>query len=231
MRLKPISRKVYLSILLVSMICIITMLATVLLVNEDLEHTMLQVEFDQERDLILLNNKSDETFVLDTPNVSVVFIPFGQAHPATMPSIFKDLPENYSAEIEQGRQTYLVTVKQVETGLLYLAKDITHFEDREALFHGALVVIALVIIVLSLILAVLSGRHIAKPLTLLSKRISRIPVGPHMPRMETDYTDAELYSIATTCNRLMDELGTCVSRSPSLFTLVSHEMRSPIAVM
>ncbi|MFC3340131.1 sensor histidine kinase [Paracandidimonas soli] len=231
MSLKSISRKVYRSILLVSVISVIAMVATVLLVNEDLEHTMLEVEFAQERDFILMNNKSDETLVWDTPNIAVVFIPTGQPHPAALPPIFRGLPENYSAEIELGSQTYLVTVKRIETGLLYVAKDITHFEDREALFQIALIVIALIIIALSLVLAALSTRHIARPLTLLSKRISRIPVGANMPRMETDYTDAELHSIATTFNRFLDELESYVRREQSLLSLASHELRTPIAVM
>ena len=36
------------------------MVVTVLLVNEDLEHTMLDVEFAQERDFILMNHTGDE---------------------------------------------------------------------------------------------------------------------------------------------------------------------------
>src|SRR5690606_1882219 len=90
---------------------------------------------------------------------------------------------------------------------------------------------ALVIIAFSLLLAVLSSRRIVKPLRLLSDRISRTPVGTSMPRMETDYADAELHSIAMTFNRFLDELESHVRREQSLLSLASHELRTPIAVM
>lgn len=231
MQLKSISRRVYRAILAVSVTSMIAMVMTVLLVNEDLEHTMLDVEFAQERDFILMNNTGEEVLVWDTPNLAVVFVPSGKPRPKVLPPVFRGLPDNYSAEIKLGTDTYLVTVSTVETGLLYVAKNITHFEDREALFNIALIIMALVIIAFSLLLAVLSSRRIVRPLTLLSERISRIPVGANMPRMETDYADAELHSIAMTFNRFLDELESYVQREQSLLNLASHELRTPIAVM
>ncbi|WP_454692650.1 sensor histidine kinase [Achromobacter aloeverae] len=231
MQHKSISRRVYGAILAVSVVSMVVMVMTVLLVNEDLEHTMLDVEFAQERDFILMNNTGEDVLVWDTPNLAVVFIPSGKPRPKVLPPVFRGLPDNYSAEIKLGAETYLVTVSKVETGLLYVAKNITHFEDREALFEIALIIMTLVIIAFSLLLAVLSSRRIVRPLRLLSERISRIPVGANMPRMETDYADAELHSIAMTFNRFLDELESYVQREQSLLSLASHELRTPIAVM
>jgi len=52
-----------------------------------------------------------------------------------------------------------------------------------------------------------------------------------MPRMESDYSDVELHSIALTFNRFLDELESYVRREQSLLNLASHELRTPIAVM
>lgn len=231
MKYKSISRRVYRAILTVSAISMAVMVLTVLLVNEDLERTMLEVEFAQERDLVLMNNPGTDTFVWETPSLSVVFVPTGEPAPATLPRVFHDLPGNHAAEIAIDGETYLVTVETVSTGLLYVAKNITHFEQREALFQTALIVMTLVIMAFSLLLAVLGGRRIVRPLQLLSERISRIPVGPSMPRMETDYADAELHAIAVSFNRFLDELESYVRREQSLLNLASHELRTPIAVM
>lgn len=227
-----IARRVYRAILAVSIVSVTAMVATVLVVNEDLEKTMLDVEFAQERDYILMNHAGDETLVWDTPGLAIVFVPSGKPPPSVLPAVFDGLPDNdYSAEIEIGRQTYLVTIKSTDIGRLYIAKNITHFEDREALFSIALAVMTLVIIAFSLLLAALSSRRVVKPLQQLSERISRIPVGPNMPRMETDYAEAELRAIATTFNRFLDELESYVRREQSLLSLASHELRTPIAVM
>ena len=231
MKLKSISRRVYRAILAVSVVSMAVMVTTVLLVNEDLERTMLRAEFDQERDFILMNNIGDDVLVWDTPNLAVVFVPSGKPRPAALPQVFRGLPDRYSAETSIDGQTYLVSVDTVETGLLYVAKNITHFENREALFDIALTLMTLVIIGFSVLLAVLSSRRIVRPLKLLSERISRIPVGPNMPRMETDYAEAELHFIAMTFNRFLDELESYVRREQSLLSLASHELRTPIAVM
>ncbi|MDS1140869.1 HAMP domain-containing sensor histidine kinase [Pusillimonas sp. SM2304] len=231
MKFKSISRRVYRAILAVSVVSMVVMVMTVLLVNEDLEHTMLDVEFAEERDFILMNNTGEDVLVWDTPNLAVVFVPHGKPRPDVLPPIFRGLPDNYSAESTFDAKTYLVTVDTVEKGLLYVAKNITHFEDREALFSVALIIMTLIIIAFSLLLAVLNSRRIVRPLKLLSERISRIPVGPNMPRMETDYADAELHSIAMTFNRFLDELESYVRREQSLLNLASHELRTPIAVM
>lgn len=231
MKLKSISRRVYRTILTVSVVSMIAMVMTVLLVNEDLEDTMLEVEFAQERDFILMNNIGKDVLVWETPNLAIVFVPAGKPPPAVLPRIFRGLPDSYSSEITLESETYLVTTETVEAGTLYVAKNITHFENREALFQIALLVMALVIIAFSLLLAVLSSRRIVRPLTLLSERISATPVGPTMPRMETDYIDAELHTIAMTFNRFLDELESYVQREQSLLSLASHELRTPIAVM
>lgn len=231
MKLRSISRRVYRAILAVSVVTTLAMVVTVLLVNEDLEQTMLDVEFSQERDFILMNHTGDEAFIWDTPELAVVFVPSDEVHPTALPEVFQGLPQNYSAEIERDDETYLVTVETVSSGVLYIAKNITHFEKREALFGIALVIMAVVILAFSLLLAVFSSRRIVRPLKLLSERISRIPVGPNMPRMESDYSDVELHSIALTFNRFLDELESYVRREQSLLNLASHELRTPIAVM
>ncbi|NYT79101.1 HAMP domain-containing histidine kinase [Alcaligenaceae bacterium] len=228
---KSISLRIYRAILTVSVISMIAMVVTVMLVNEDLESTMLEVEFAQERDFILMNHTGEDVLQWESPNLAVVFVPTGKPRPAVLPRVFRGLPDNYSEEIELDGETYLITIRTVDTGLLYVAKNITHFEKRETLFQLALVFIALIIIALSFLLALLSSRRIVRPLTLLSERISRIPVGANMPRMETDYVDAELNSIATTFNRFLDELESYVRREQSLLSLASHELRTPIAVM
>lgn len=231
MKRKSISRRTYRAILAVSIVSMIVMVTTVLLVNEDLEQTMLSVEFAQERDFILMNRNDQDTLVWDTPNLVVVFVPKGQLRPMVMPKIFRGLPINFSGELEERDLTYLVNTEAMDKGTLFMAKNITHFEDRESLFQMALGVMSLVVISLSLLLAVLSSRRIVMPLRRLSEQISSVPVGPAMPHIKTDYVDEELYSIATTFNRFLSELESYVKREQSLLSLASHELRTPIAVM
>jgi signal transduction histidine kinase len=207
------------------------MVLTVLLINEDLEATMLKVEFAQERDFILASVAKDAELVWDTPGLSIVFVPAGQPRPSPMPKVLRGLPDDYTGEIDVGGDTYLVSVDTSQIGTLYVAKSITHFEDREALFGIAVIIMALVIMAFSLLLAVLSSRRIVRPLKRLADEVSAIPVGRAMPRLEPDYIDAELHSIVMTFNQFLGELESYVKREQSLLSLASHELRTPIAVM
>ncbi len=229
--MRSISRRIHRAILLVSMACIAVMVVMVLEVNEDLERTMLQMEFEQELDFILENRNESELFVWEGFNQQLVFVPQGQATPAQMPEVFRDLPLGFSDEIKRGKNTYLVNIAVLPKGVVYIAKDITHFEDREFLFSIALGAMTLLILGLGLWLATLSSRRIVDPLRQLSEQISEVPVGSQMPRIPVNYTDSELYSIAETFNRFLGELESYVRREQSLLSLASHELRTPVAVM
>src|SRR3546814_1838138 len=85
-----------------------------------------------------------------------------------MPSIFSGLSIPFSDEIERGDQTYLVRIQPSQAGILYIAKNITHFEDRAAWFQIALGLVILAIVALSLLLTILVSRRIVRPLQRLT---------------------------------------------------------------
>lgn len=226
-----IARRIYRAILLISVVTMAIMVVTVLVVNEDLEMTMLQIEISEERDIYLRHQTTPEVMVLNTTRLAVAFIPTGVSIPPDMPAIFTGLPTPFSAELERDGETYLVRVEASPSGVFYIAKNITHFEEREVLFEMAVAIIVLCVIALSLVLAALSSRRIVSPLQELANQISGIPVGSKMPRLPLAYQDGELQTIAQTFNRFLDELESFVKREQSLLSLASHELRTPIAVI
>src|SRR3546814_17627842 len=134
---------------------------------------MLDVEFAQERDFIMMNHASDKVLIWDTHNMAIAFLPKGMALPADMPKIFLGLPDHYSAETEVDGSTYLITAEAADHGTLYVAKNLKHFEDWEVLLQTAVGFMTLVIIALDLLLAVFSSRRLTSPLRRLSEQIRR----------------------------------------------------------
>jgi len=214
--------------LLVSALGMAVMVWIVSFISEDLEHTIVATELARERTLFLADYDPDQPLMHDELGLVVVYVPTGQT--LALPAFFDGLAPDQSAEIERDDQTWLVTADALPTGQLYLAKNITHFEDREALFERLLIGVALAVVAFSLLLAVVGSRRLTRPLQSLSARIADTPVGPNMPRIVTDYRDEELHAIADTFNRFLDELEAYVRREQTLLNLASHELRTPIAV-
>ena len=109
--MKSIARRIYRAILLISVVSMAIMVVTVLVVNEDLEMTMLQIEIAEERDIYLRHQTTPELMVLNTTRLAVAFIPTGASIPPNMPAVFAGLPTLFSAEIERDGETYLVRVE------------------------------------------------------------------------------------------------------------------------
>jgi signal transduction histidine kinase len=229
--MKSIANRIHRAIFLVSLVSMAVMVFTVLIVNEDLERTMLRVEFAEEHDFFLAHRPADEITRWETSNLVLLYQPLQKGDPDDLPKIFQGLPIGYTGELDRGDQTYMVRISPVEKGHLYIAKNISHFEGRERLFQAALGVIVLMVLGLSLFLAVLNSRRIVKPLQDLAENIHAIPVGQKMPRLSLSYQDSELRSIAEAFNIFLGELESFVKREQALLSLASHELRTPIAVV
>jgi signal transduction histidine kinase len=226
-----ITKRIHRAIFTITLVCIVVMVLSVLLVNESLESAMLQVEITEDQNFYLAHRKSDAPVVWQSPMLAIVHVPKGAPTPPHMPAVFAGLPIPFSDEIERGEDTYLVRIQPSAAGTLYIAKNITHFEDRATWFQIALGIVILVIVALSLLLTILVSRRIVRPLKRLTDQISTLPVGPNMSRIALNFDDSELHSIAETFNRFLDELEAFVKREQSLLNLASHELRTPIAVI
>lgn len=235
--MRSIARRIYHAIALVSLVSLSAMLLITFWVSEDLENTMLRVELAQERDFFLAQRGDPaKPLVHSTPALTVAYIPLGASQagtslPVMLPEIFKGLPQSFVGELYREDGTFLVSIEPVQGGVLYLARNISHFEDREWLFRVALFVVGGCIAVLSIVLAIVGARRVIKPLSLLADKIHDFPVGAPKARLDLDWQDAELTTIAMSFNAFIQELETYVQREKALLGLASHELRTPIAVI
>jgi len=229
---RSIARRIYHAMLLVSVISMLAMVNIVSFISEDLEDSILELEMQRERQFVLANHDLATPLFWNAEGLIVVYVPNGHAPPADLPAFFHDIPRAHSAEIETGDETWLLSAAPTDAGQLYLAKNITHFENREALFEQILLAVALAILGLSLLAAAWSSRRLIRPLRHLSHTIAQTTPGVSMPRIATDNAhDAELHAIAATFNRFLDELEAYVRRERALLGMAGHELRTPIAVV
>ncbi|HBT33096.1 MAG TPA: histidine kinase [Pusillimonas sp.] len=238
--MRSISHRIYRTSALISLASLIVVFVGVTWVSEDLESTMLRVELAQERDFLLGDNFDPSSPIIrETSGLTLAYIPTvksseSSANPRpdpAVPAIFSGLETDFSGEIYKNDDTYLVTIQTLQHGVLYLARDITHFEQREWLFRLALLVVIGLVAIVTALLSVFEAKRIVKPLTTLSKQIEKLPVGSNMSGLPKNWQDAELQSIANSFNLFVAQLEAYVQREKSLLNMASHEFRTPLAVI
>lgn len=238
--MRSISHRIYRTSALISLVSLIIVFVSVSWVSEDLESTMLRVELAQERDFLLSDKFNPSRPILrETSELTMAYIP--DAATSSMPSnpypelavppIFEGLEPGFSDEVYKNDGTYLISLQKLQHGVLYLARDITHFEQREWLFRLALLVVVGLVAILTALLSVFEAKRIVKPLTTLSNQIEKLPVGANMSRLPNNWQDSELHSIANSFNFFVAQLEAYVQREKSLLNMASHEFRTPLAVI
>src|SRR5690606_14762184 len=141
-----------------------------------------------------------------TPSMVLAYVPqpdspgVANASPVQLPALFQGLGVPFSGEVYRDDNTYLVSIDHVDGGRLYLARNITYFEEREWLFRMALLVASLTIAVLAVVLAVIGARRVVRPLRRLADLIQQMPVETPMARLPMTWQDAELETIAASFN-------------------------------
>ncbi|NLJ62130.1 MAG: hypothetical protein GX332_02305, partial [Alcaligenaceae bacterium] len=79
----------------------------------------------------------------------IAYIPAGQTHPAHFPSLFNALAQREVAEVYEQDQTFLLNKQTTPHGTLYVARNITIFEQREDKFTALTFILVGLISILS----------------------------------------------------------------------------------
>jgi len=229
-----LARRLFRTIFAIGLINVLVTLVAVEFIYEDMEDTILRLELAQERAFLEDRNRIDDAEIRTWRSalLTAVYVPDGRVA-TDLPPIFADRTVPFSAEVELGANTYLVSIERTseETGVLYLARDITLLENREDVLQVGIALLGLCMLGLGFLLARIGTRRIVGPLHDLTRHIARIRPGTAFARIETRYDDHELAEISDTLNKLLDELDTYVRREKSLINMASHELRTPVAVI
>lgn len=227
----PIARRIRRRFLVISLGMLTIVVLAVMVAYDDLEKTMLSLDFSEDHSFFMGYIDTDQSLSWETAALTALYVPARQIGAVSKPSIFRNRPFPFSGEVDWNGKTWLVSIDQAGNGRLYVAKDISRFEHREALFATILAGLFVAIALISLVLARSVARPLAAPLADLTNSIRRIRPGKKMGRIDQNYPDSELVDISGSVNLLLEELESYIHREQSLLSLASHELRTPIAVI
>lgn len=223
--------RIFVGVTSVAVVTALLMSLLVYLAFEELERSMLGLVFSDEEAFFLAHLDLHGNH-LETPTLNALFVPAGTS--AAIPPIFEGLPAPYLGELHRGGQSYLIHVEQLDRGTLYLAKDITAFERREAFFHIILAMTVLLVLAIGVVLAHLTTRRIVRPLTRLAKAVDRLVPGQSTAgerSFPVDFEESELRRIAEPFAYYLHQLDQLMLRERRLIAMASHELRTPVSTI
>lgn len=229
--MRSIAARVHGTFFAFSITVAIAMIVLMIMVDGDLESTMLENDLDDEIHFLLTQHPQDKRIEWQSASVKIFYIPASNQQDLVLPKVFEGIPTPFSGEVEVGEQTFLVRTTQRPNARIYVARDITAFEKRSASFQLILAIASAAMLLFTYFFAKLGSERLTRPLSDLAQRMQAITAGKQMPRLPHAYQDAELLMIAVTFNAFLGELETFVRREQSLMNLASHELRTPIAVV
>lgn len=229
--MRSISARVHLTFFAFSITVAVTMVVLLMIVNDGLETTMLQNDLDDEVHFLLTRHPQDQLMEWESAGIKIFYIPAAHPEAVKLPKVFEGLPLPFSGEVEIDEHTFLVRTSQWQQSKIFVARDISAFEEREASFQMILAIASMVMLLFTYFFAKFGSQRLTRPLTDLAQRIQGITAGKQMPRLPCHYQDDELLMIAVTFNAFLEELEAFVRREQSLTNLASHELRTPIAVV
>jgi len=198
------------------------------LLYEEIEQGI--VEFKVHEEIHYLAEGQNAPEVRRAETTLSVFIPSNTIDFPDMPVLFQDLPIPFSDEIKIKDKEYLVVIRQLPLGVIYVAMDTVPIEKREETFQWWLIAVSVVFVGISSLLARFSTRRILKPLSELTEEIRHIDPQQKTARISEQYHDRELNTIATTFNSYLSTMENHAAREKMLISMASHELRTPIAV-
>lgn len=210
----------------------VLMSAVILFAYEDMERSMLHLAFADDEAFFLARANRQKSKIVETAGLVAAYIAEGNER--DVPAIFTGLRPPYSGELEHGGKHYLVHVARIEGGTIHLAKDVTLFERREALFRIVLGAAVLLTLVIGVVLAHFTAARIARPLARLAAAVDTLVPGRKRADgagFPTDFDETELRRIAQPFAHYLDELDHLMARERRLLSLASHELRTPVAAI
>ncbi len=225
-----IKRHIYLQFFTLSLLTIILLLALLELISEDLEENIMALEMQNERNHFS-SQIGNNVKLWETSTTQAAFVPEHVPNFSDLPPVFQGLSEPYSGAIEWSGNEYWVDVSATPTGILYIARNISLFEQREEVFLFGILALGGLFIVFSFVMTQLSTRRIVRPLMNLTREVASIEPEQSDACVDEDYRDEELHFIAKTFNSYINTMHDYVKREHSLIGMASHELRTPISVI
>lgn len=150
------------------------------------------------------------------------------AEQAALPAYLRPLGVGQHEIFEQDNQFH-ITVREVSGARLYVAYDVSPFQQRERQFMVFLGLSILAVIGLSLTLGYWLSGVLVKQITMLAETVETLTPGAARPPLAQPGQDAEVAQLARAFDHYQARLEALLRREQEFTANASHELRTPLA--
>ena len=228
---RSIASRIFLIVLAGNLVALGVVLGAAWWSLEGLEQTFIDSERMIELEYFAEYGDRSRPEHIQTAQMVSAYLPGKASSPDELPLLFRDIPVPFEGEVEVQGRDYIIITHQFPEGAWYFAQSMDSFEKQETHAVYLMVVLAVIIILLSLLLAWAASRLIAQPIVRICGDIESLPTDNLHACLMEDFPDIELNTIAHAINGQLQKSENLFLRERALVSMASHELRTPIAVI
>jgi len=122
-------------------------------------------------------------------------------------------------------------IADTELGRMYIVLDGKLIDQREAEFMYMLIGYSIFLLLLSAVIAKFASRWLTGPIQKLSDELSTFEPGSSQHHLSGDYRGPEVQLLATVIRSYQSRAEEFIAREQRLTSLISHELRNPLAII
>ncbi|HEX5054988.1 MAG TPA: HAMP domain-containing sensor histidine kinase [Gammaproteobacteria bacterium] len=198
--------------------------------NEEFEQQLLEAQINREMEQYTNALAEDgSTPYPKSANLSFYLKSNDDIYPVPPPFLERE-PGIYHG-IKWGDKDWQLGVRDMGNDRIYMALDISNFENREAKLGALLSAGALTIPVIALSIGFWLLLKIMRPVNLLAERVGGLDPKQRHVRIGPGFQGYEVERIATAFDRYLEKMDEYVEHEQLFSAAASHELRTPLAVI
>ncbi len=197
---------------------------------EDMEDTLVERLINDEVSLIVERLKENPRLAASTNPHLYSYLVHAPSDVNSLPAYLRPLGIGQHEIFEQGNQ-FQVTVRDVNGGRLYVAYDVSLFQQRERQFVIFLGLAILAVVGMSLTLAYWLSGVLVRQIVALAKTVETLTPGSARPPLAQPGQDAEVAKLARAFDTYQARLDALLLREQEFTANASHELRTPLTAI